>query len=777
MRDPTINIAPPITMPEAPQPAFWTPWTGDGATGHFELQEQRDTAPGILRIIDHSSRLAWVSVPRKIEPRREYRVEAELSGSGRLAIRWVRIEKKWISMKEGRFDLAESVIEEVRGNEMRLQSWDPASVADVAPRAATHCRIILETHEPGNLTEFRNLFMDGLGIDLLEIQYSQAGYHPDALKTAVVQFAAEAPARRTASAGGKGGSFYLIDESGKELLEEELEPLEHRTWGRTYWLADFSLFRKEGSYAIVVELGGRRRRTRFFPIRHDAYTRLSELSLQWFQTQRCGIAVPGWHQACHTDDDAAGGWHDGSDYTKTTAHYWMAIHALTHLYETCPPHGFGRREGGGDLPAARLRQAGLPDSLEEARRGAEYLLQIAQEDGRFASYVRPRPARRTASAGGGSRQYIGPAEDETDNAPGTGDEREIGPPCDWTTAALSAYSLANFGRVIEQFQPEVGARCRAAAERTYAALEASKKPDDLMALHSAAALLCIGLWRATGLGKYREECSWRILSILQRQKEEGIFTDSDDYRRRMFLPLTERIQAPDMADPDMGVEYAPAPFLYLQALICYIERSIDDALALEIRGSLDKFLLQLREIAEVSPFGQLGEWTLAENPVNFPVMPRGHSTYYLGCAYLLAKAALLLERDDLASIAQRQLEWVLGRNVRGVCMLVGAGHKNPGACYTSYAAYPEHRSGHQPGGVVNGIIGGDGRDYPIDFPCLDVCAPVPEANPPAEALRRAGRSGLDADPRTNAFSIPNCAAFILACGELTKMLTGRAEEG
>jgi len=746
LRDPTINIAPPITMPEAPQPAFWTPWTGDGATGHFELQEQRDTAPGILRIIDHSSRLAWVSVPRKIEPRREYRVEAELSGSGRLAIRWVRIEKKWISMKEGRFDLAESVIEEVRGREMRLPSWDPASVADVAPRAATHCRIVLETHEPGNLTEFRNLFMDGLGIDLLEIQYSQAGYHPDALKTAVVQFAAEA----------KGGSFYLIDESGKELLEEELEPLEHRTWGRTYWLADFSLFRKEGSYAIVVELGGRRRRTRFFPIRHDAYTRLSELSLQWFQTQRCGIAVPGWHQACHTDDaaapgdgaaghvNAAGGWHDGSDYTKTTAHYWMAIHALTHLYEK--GGGIGHTAGGE-----------LPDSLEEARRGAEYLLQIAQEDGRFASYVRPRVGQ----------QYIGPAEDETDNAPGTGDEREVGPPCDWTTAALSAYSLANFGRVIEQFQPELGARCRAAAERTYAALEASKKPDDLMALHSAAALLCIGLWRATGLEKYREECSWRILSILQRQKEEGIFTDSDDYRRRMFLPLTERIQAPDMADPDMGVEYAPAPFLYLQALICYIERSIDDALALEIRGSLDKFLLQLREIAEVSPFGQLGEWTLAENPVNFPVMPRGHSTYYLGCAYLLAKAALLLERDDLASIAQRELEWVLGRNVRGVCMLVGAGYKNPGACYTSYAAYPEHRSGHQPGGVVNGIIGGDGRDYPIDFPYLDVCAPVPEAN----------RSGLDADPRTNAFSIPNCAAFILACGELTKMLTGRAEEG
>jgi len=734
LRDPTINIAPPIIKPADPAAAFWTPHAAQGATGHFDLQEHRDDAPAILRMSDHSGPLAWISIPRKIEPRREYRIDAEVSGFGRIAIRWVRIEKHWLSLKEGRFDLAETVIEEVRSKDVRLPSWEPATAAAVAPRAATHCRIILETHEPGNLTEFRNLFMDGLGIDLLEIQYSQAGYHPDALKTAVIQFSGEA----------KEGSFHLIDESGKELLEEELEPLEQQAWGRTYWLADFSLFRKEGSYAVVVELGGRRRRTKFFPIRHDAYTRLSELSMQWFHTQRCGTAVPGWHQPCHTDDSPAGGWHDGPDYAKTTACYWMAIHALTHLYEKSG--GIGHAFG-----------SDLPDSLDEARNGADYLLQVARDDGRFASYVRPR----------GSQQYIGPAEDETDNTPNTGDERETGPPCDWTTAALSAYSLANFGRVIEQFYPELAARCRAASERTYTALEASKAPDDTLGLHSAAALLCIGLWRATGLEKYREECSWRILSILQRQKEEGIFTDSADYRKRLFLPLAERIHLPRMADSDMGVEYAPAPFLYLQALICYIERSIDDALALEIRGSLDKFLIQLKQTAEISPFGQLGEWTLAENPVNFPVMPRGCATYYLGCTYLLAKAALLLERDDLASIAQHQLEWILGRNVRGVCMLTGAGHRELAACYTNYAAYPEHRSGHQPGGVVNGIIGGDGRDYPIDFPYLDVCAAIPDA----------GRSGLDADPRTNAFSIPNCAAFILACGELTKMLTRRAEEG
>ena len=742
MGDPSINLVPRVARPAHGQPPLWESWIGPNASGSFEMDEARGDRPGVLRIVEPAGLMGWCSAARKIEPRREYKLEAQISGAGRLGLRWVRIEKKWISMKDGRSEPQETTIDEIRGTAITGTGWENAEVGGVAPRFATHCRIVLETQEPAPATEpapaaeFRKLFMDGLGIDRLEIQYCQAGYHPDALKTAVIQFAGEA----------KEGTFSLINDEGKEVLEEELEPIEQTTWGRTYWLADFSLFRNEGSYAIAVEIGGRRRRTKFFPIRRDAYTRLSELTLQWFHVQRCGTAVPDWHAACHLDDGsgdagkshcAAGGWHDGPDYDKLTAHCWMGIHALAHLYEKGGGHGQTFR---GDLP----------DALEEARWAVEYLLGIATGGGRFAAYVRANTDPR----------YVGPAEDETDNLPATSDERVVGPPCDWTTAALTSYSLANFARVTEKMKPELAERCYAAADTTFAMLEESKKPGDPISLHSAAALLCIGLWRARGEEKYREECSWRILSILQRQKEEGIFTETEDYLRRLFLPREERILLPDMADPDMGIEYVPAPFLYLQALICYLERSIDDALALEIRGALDKFLVRIRESTAASPFGQIGEWTLADKPANFPAMTRGHNAFFLGCTYLFAKAALLLQRDDLASIAQRQFEWVLGRNVRGVCMHCGSGHKDLGAYCNPHAAYPAHRSGYQPGGVVNGIIGGDGRDYPIDFPYIDI-----ETADPQRQL-----SGLDADPRTNAFWMPNCASFMLACGELTKML-------
>ena len=743
MRDASVNIAPPAAGAKDTELPLWEELTADGAAGKFDVVE-RPGQPLGLRISSCAGKPAWRSVLRKIEPRKEYRVEAQIRGSGRLMLRWVRLEKTWHSMKESRFRLLEVPLGEACSEEVSDDSWEDAAVAEIAPRDATHCRIFLEATGSASTAEFREIFLDGLGQDRLVIHYCHAGYHPKALKTAIVQVREEA----------KGGRFILIDDNGKERFEDDLALIEKPAWGRSFRLADFSQFQEEGSFAVAVEIGGRRLRTKFFPIRDGIYTRLSELTLDWFGTQRCGTAVHGWHERCHTDDgavrkngevrafrDASGGWHDGGSYDKLTRHIWITIHCLTHLYE---------RGGGCEEDA----EAGFPIALEECRWGVEHLLKMATRDGRFASGV----------TGKREEQYLGPPEEETDNEPESGDERTIGPECSWTIAALCSYALANYARVIEKMRPAVAKRCYAAAERTFAALEKSKDPNDPIDLHAAASLLCIGLWRAKGREQYREECSWRALSILQKQKDEGIFSARAEYRQSLALPAAERISLPDMTNADMGIEYAPAPFLYLHALLCYLERSIDDALALEIRGALDKFFVRIKQCAGVSPFGQMGEWTLADDAVSFPAMPRGNNTYLLACSYLLAKASTLLNRRDLGNIAQKQLEWVLGRNIRGVCMVCGAGHKELGAYFTRYAAGGDHANGYQPGGVVNGITGGNGRELPVDFPCLDIRSP------------KEAHSGLDADPRTNEYWMPNCAWFVLACGEVTKMQEAMAEQ-
>ena len=753
MRDSRVNIAPPLTLArDSALPPLWEPWMGEEwATGSFH-HAMADGSP-VLRIAAFSGRPAWRSVPRKIEPRRVYRLEAAIRGQGRIGLQWVRIGRTWTSLREGLWQPAETLLGQAFSAEAGDLGWEDAAVGGVAPREATHCRIVLEASGFVPATDFREVYIDGLGIDPLEIHYCHAGYHPDGLKTVVVEVAS----------GADAGSFSLIDESGKEVFEEELGAIEKGGWGRLFWLADFSTFHREGSFALVAQIGGRRRRTKFFPIRKDTYARLPVLTMGWLHAQRCGIGVAGWHGACHTDDgavrtgeaagtwrDAAGGWHTGADYAKDTDLLWIAIHALTHLYEKAGGRGF---TFGGELP----------DALEEARWGAAYLLKLETGDGRYAAWVRPDPARA----------FYGPPEEETDNAAESGDERGIGPPCDWATAALSSYSLANYARVVEQMHPALAKKCFEAAERTFRAIERSRRPDDTLELHSAAALLCIGLWRAKGEEKYREECSWRILSVLQHQADAGtlVETPADEGgahppgEAARPRPLPERVTLPEMVDDATGMRYAPVPFLYLHALICYLERAIDDALSLEIRGALDKFFVRMKECAGVSPFGQMGEWTLADDPVSFLAMPRGLNAYYLACAYLLAKASVLLDRTDLGNMAERQLEWVLGRNIRSTCMVCGAGHKELGACYTKLAAVPAHADGFQLGGVACGIVGGDGRDYPVDFPCLDV----------RSGGSPGGRIGLDADPRTNECWLPAAAWFVLACDEVTRMLAARGE--
>jgi len=734
MNDASVNIAPPPSAARS-EPPLWLPWRARGATGSFDLVQDEEGRT-IMRIDDYSGRLAWRSTPRKIEPRVEYALEAQVRGCGRLMLRWIRLERSGGQEQLG----------EIYSRQDYCPFWSRRVVPGVAPRDATHCIISLEAVGSGQSAEFRDMFIDGLGLTPLQVCYCQGGYHPLADKVAIVQLRAE----------HRGGRFTLIDADGAEVYVEQLVHIGAGEWGRTFFAADFTEITRQGSYALMIDAAGRRIRTKYFSIRADAYMRLANLALQWFRAQRCGADVPGWHTECHTDDgiiitagrpehrDAAGGWHDGGDYSKITRHTWIALHALTHLMEKTGDSAEG--------------------VADECRWGALYLLKIATDDGRFAGRVgRPGPTA--------------PPEDETDRTPGTDDDRRIESPCGWTTASLASYSLANYARVIKKNQPDLARRCFDAARRTFAGLQQNRQPGDSVDRHAATALLCIALWRGDGLEEYRNECTWRIRAMLQQQSDNGIFAPAQPFKAFLAAPVGQRIDLPDMRNEAALIEYAPAPLLYLHALLCYLERSIDDALALEIRGALDTILPSIKACAAPSAFGQMGEWPLPgrfaphtpqkEAPmppaVNFPALPRGMNTYYLAIAYYMAKAAVLLSRNDLASLAQRQLEWVLGRNIRGTCMVCGVGHRDLGACYTPYAAIPAHQTGFTVGGVANGIVGGDGIEYPIDFPCLDIRASTPGTQ----------CSGLDTDPRTNELWMPNCAWFILACGEITKMLEAR----
>jgi hypothetical protein len=84
-------------------------------------------------------------------------------------------------------------------------------------------------------------------------------------------------------------------------------------------VGDFSQLDREGLY--VAEAGGERS-VPFF-VRKDVWRRTLPKAVGYHKCQRCGIAVPNIHTACHLDDarrrdngeyvDVTGGWHDAGD--------------------------------------------------------------------------------------------------------------------------------------------------------------------------------------------------------------------------------------------------------------------------------------------------------------------------------------------------------------------------------------------------------------------------------------------------------------------------------
>jgi len=246
-----------------------------------------------------------------------------------------------------------------------------------------------------------------------EVLANQVGYDLGAPKTFIVQ----------TNCAAVSGTFTV--RRGDETVFTG--PLECRgriagcygnDWGYFYWRGDFSRFDEPGAYTIVatlrdgqtpaVEATGT---SYAFEIGADVLWRMTaEPATRFFYYQRCGCAVPGYHEACHLDDAAGpdgtqyvlwGGWHDAGDYnTYTNAPY---VHGLLRAYAVYPA-GFDGLDTDGNQRA---------DLLDEILWGADHERRMIAPDGSAFGAI-------TAGYGFWSAAHL-----ETDNTPGTGDERSI----------------------------------------------------------------------------------------------------------------------------------------------------------------------------------------------------------------------------------------------------------------------------------------------------------------------------------------------------------------
>lgn len=154
---------------------------------------------------------------------------------------------------------------------------------------------------------------------------------------------------------------------------------------------DFSTFETPGAYYLDVDGV----RSPVFRIASDVYTGAADVLLQYMRQQRCGYN-PFLRDSCHTHDgyiiyhptldsthiDARGGWHDASDYLQYVTTSATAVYQMLYAYQQ-NPQAFGDQYRASGDPGSN----GVPDILDEARWGLEWLLRMNPEPGMMFNQI------------------------------------------------------------------------------------------------------------------------------------------------------------------------------------------------------------------------------------------------------------------------------------------------------------------------------------------------------------------------------------------------------
>ena len=211
------------------------------------------------------------------------------------------------------------------------------------------------------------------------VRINQIGYRPAAPKVAVACSIDSTTLR----------SFVVEDESGRVVLG----PRPLRAEGSfgpcaTTYRLDFSSVRSPGRYRLVATGPGIVTSSHLVRVGEDVYAGAADSLLAYMRQQRSGYN-PFFRDAVHrldgiiVDDPeregqfipVSGGWADAGDYLQYVATSANATYLMLMAYRDHPA-AWGDGHDGRGLPGAN----GVPDVLDEARHGLEWLLAMFPSD-------------------------------------------------------------------------------------------------------------------------------------------------------------------------------------------------------------------------------------------------------------------------------------------------------------------------------------------------------------------------------------------------------------
>jgi hypothetical protein len=455
-------------------------------------------------------------------------------------------------------------------------------------------------------------------------------------------------------------------------------------------VGDFSDIEREAMYQVTIadELS-----VPFF-IRPDLWRRTLPKAVGYYRYQRCGVEVPNVHPACHLDDarrrdngkhvDVTGGWHDAGDLRKWMDATILNAIALLHL-----ARNLGEKWD--------LAGSGLAPLLEEVQWGNRYFLKMQDSDGLV-----------WADTAGGLN---GDNSDNhwTDNRSGTEDDRYINASKNGRVQAMFIVTQAMAAQAFRTRDDPYSEKCLAAAKRCWDAAKRGGGSNELSWWVRAA----IEMHRATSAASYADEAA-RLGDLLLGLQIGSFIGDQKEVRG--FWQVSGGNAAP-YTD---AVHSAAPPLALLELVRAFPNHARAARWRDAVRLHLDEYVLPMaaRSAYEIVPFGVFnGSPTdelyraLAGSLTYRYFMPVRKQFWWLGMtsnlecyALLLAEASQAFGEKRYRDIAYRQLEWVMGANPFGACLMTGEGMRNP---------YPHSRYvGLIPGGIMNGIAGNT-QDAPI----------------------------------------------------------------
>jgi len=446
-------------------------------------------------------------------------------------------------------------------------------------------------------------------------------------------------------------------------------------WGDYYWRADFSSLTTPGRYRAVARFGGADGTSPPFELGEDLLVRRTAgLAVDFFFVQRCGFDVPGWHRACHLDDarlpdgthlDATGGWHSAGDYNKLMYENGDggAAYALLAAYSAAP-QVFARFDRDRD---------GAADVLDEACWGARFVakMQNAQTGGLYG-HVNQGPGRAWTK--------WSPPEVHTDSIIGTDDDPIIMEQEGQSPLVIGAW--CRLSRLLKGSEEAAGYLGRAVRLFDYATQGGTAVGSPHLLLSA------MDLHAVTGEARYLDFARRSVESILATQQQTG------------------RLRGAFGSYGEVGAG----------AIATFALNYPDDPLCPGIRSALREFVTFCLTTAD-NPFG-LGKQAVGEQDYFFePTSALGHNWEYLGRAWAAAQSYRLTGDRRALRFAADQIDWVLGKNPIGLCMLEGAGTVNPPRYHHRYDSIPGRARGAVPGAIPNGFVR---SAYGLDQPGFDL---------------------------------------------------------